>query len=280
MTIRLFRSYLLALAAVAGLAPAAAAQDQAPYERILVPIGYESELPGAFGSLWSTILTGINDTDVFVEVSAGRPTGNCIAVGTGCKEAPHQVFNLRLIAGSNPNTGAFVYVGKPGAGRVRFTLRVQDVSRQAQTWGTTIPVVRERDAFAGLLHLLDIPIDPRFRVALRIYDFDASPESPAADRSVRLRIYHRDFASPFLETVLPFGVHDIRGGDFPQVPSTVMIGNLTDAFPDLLSLPSIAPFGRNARIEIEPASPGLRFWAFVSVTNNETQHVTVIAPAQ
>ena len=32
------------------------------------------------------------------------------------------------------------------------------------------------------------------------------------------------------------------------------------------------------RIEVTPVTPGLRFWTFVSVTNNETQHVTLITP--
>jgi hypothetical protein len=32
------------------------------------------------------------------------------------------------------------------------------------------------------------------------------------------------------------------------------------------------------RVEISPQTPGMRYWAFVSVTNNETQHVTNIAP--
>jgi hypothetical protein len=33
-----------------------------------------------------------------------------------------------------------------------------------------------------------------------------------------------------------------------------------------------------ARIEIEPTLPDMRVWAFVSITNNETQHVTLVTP--
>src|SRR5260370_32300719 len=43
------------------------------------------------------------------------------------------------------------------------------------------------------------------------------------------------------------------------------------------TLPELQGVDR-VRIEITPATDGLRLWAFVSVTNNETQHVTVIAP--
>lgn len=39
--------------------------------------------------------------------------------------------------------------------------------------------------------------------------------------------------------------------------------------------PASSPF---VRVEVEPLGEGARFWAFVSVTNNETQHVTLITP--
>ena len=35
-----------------------------------------------------------------------------------------------------------------------------------------------------------------------------------------------------------------------------------------------------ARIEIEPVAQRLRAWALVSATNDDTQHVTAILPAQ
>ncbi|HET9866940.1 MAG TPA: hypothetical protein VFQ06_06585 [Nitrospira sp.] len=31
-------------------------------------------------------------------------------------------------------------------------------------------------------------------------------------------------------------------------------------------------------MEIAPVTPGLRFWAMVSITNNDTQQVTIVAP--
>ena len=32
------------------------------------------------------------------------------------------------------------------------------------------------------------------------------------------------------------------------------------------------------RIEVTPVTPGLEFWTFVSITNNNTQHVTLVTP--
>ncbi|HEX8152273.1 MAG TPA: hypothetical protein VF698_04060, partial [Thermoanaerobaculia bacterium] len=41
-------------------------------------------------------------------------------------------------------------------------------------------------------------------------------------------------------------------------------------------LPALSPSA--LRLEIEPLTPGSRYWAFVSVTNNDTQLVTVVTP--
>jgi hypothetical protein len=31
-------------------------------------------------------------------------------------------------------------------------------------------------------------------------------------------------------------------------------------------------------VEIEPLDPTTRYWAFASITNDETQHVTIVSP--
>jgi hypothetical protein len=54
-------------------------------------------------------------------------------------------------------------------------------------------------------------------------------------------------------------------------PSFAMIPDLERAFPEIAQLD-------RARLEIaEPGTP-FRFWAFVSITNNTTQHVTLVTP--
>ena len=46
---------------------------------------------------------------------------------------------------------------------------------------------------------------------------------------------------------------------------------------NLALLPELSAADR-IRIEVTPLVTGLRFWSYVSVTNNETQHVTTISP--
>src|ERR1700687_1921032 len=113
---------------------------QPPYERVLVPVVVAAATPGAYGSVWQTELGARNEADQRVVIS-DTPVGLC---GLCPPYAPHSTFRIPLNA-TNPNAGRFLYIGSPGVGNVTFTLRVQDISRQALTWGTAIPVVRDRD---------------------------------------------------------------------------------------------------------------------------------------
>jgi hypothetical protein len=234
---------------------------QPPYERVLIPLFVSGSLPGAFGSLWTTQLTVRNESDDSVVVT-NLPIGLC---GLCPPSEPRSTFSLPLFV-HNPNAGTFLYIGSPGAGKVTFTLRVQDVSRQAQTWGTAVPVVRERDVHSDTLQLLDIPTDRRFRTTLRVYDFD-TPDN----RSVRLRIYALNGNTPLVDTTLTLQGPRQDYPSFPDRPASAMIGDLVTAFPQLV-------IAGRLRIVIDSVTSGVRFWAFVSVTNDETQHVTVIAP--
>ena len=45
-----------------------------------------------------------------------------------------------------------------------------------------------------------------------------------------------------------------------------------------LDLSYLADRAQEVRVEVAPATEGLRFWAFVSTTNNQTHHVTLTTP--
>jgi hypothetical protein len=111
------------------------------------------------------------------------------------------------------------------------------------------------------------------RQTLRIYELDAR----VRQASVRVRMYRiapenrEPGAAPD-----PLLGESTLGLQFPS-PETL------DAHPGYAAvsdLSSIAPPGSatRVRLEIEPVTPGLRLWAFVTVVNNETQHATVITP--
>ncbi|MHB0969207.1 MAG: hypothetical protein ACYC7A_00045 [Thermoanaerobaculia bacterium] len=154
---------------------------------------------------------------------------------------------------------------------IHFTLRVQDVSRQALTWGTEIPVVRENAFRTGRISLPQVPLDARFRPMLRIYDVDRH------GGSVAIRFFDDDgvlLSEESVELIVPVGNQhpDPSGPATPDFyyPAWAQVSDFVARHPQLADHDRV-------RIEVEPPA-GVHFWAFISVTNNETQHVTLITP--
>lgn len=241
---------------------------EVPVERLLLPISLETAdgIPGAFGSRWRTFLDIFNESEETVFVGQ-NPELDCPF------ECPSQFFNGRspvsiIGAVGQPSTpAAFVYTSVPATGVVRFNLRVQDLSRQALTWGTELPVVRERDFTTTRMTLLSVPLHSRFRQTVRIYDFDANVGSRVI---VRVKAADSDLTLAEKEVVLAGG--GIRNDEGrPLTPAYAQLGDLKAEFAGLDDHTSV-------RLEFEPLTPGLRIWSFVSITNNETQHVTTITP--
>jgi len=244
------------------------------FERVLFPIVIYAPsplpgqtvrgVPGAYGSHWTTEIVGRNEADVPVTVQGWQHPSSC----GGIPECPNYEVSAHtwftVYGGSTDGSypGTFQFVSKPGNDRVFFNLRVVDLSRQSLTWGTEIPVVRERDVRTGTVALLNVPTDSRFRTMLRVYDFDGS-----LSHTVLVRFYAEQ--DVLAETELTLSHLGAVTGD---IPGYAQIGNFTDTFPQLSAFPRL-------RVEISPISEGVRFGAFISVTNNETQHVTVIAPS-
>lgn len=227
-------------------------------ESVLIPIALEEPVPGAFNSLFKTEVWVVNTgtaaikmapqcqivcEDIELSPGAARLNG---AVVHYAREAGRPFARVHLVAGSPDN--------------LTVTARVQDISRQAQTWGTELPVVRQTDLRSSL-NLVDIPTDIRFRQTLRAYSF-----SPT---QVRLRIFSlpTDAVSP--GSVLVDEVTQLASTAASSV-GYFQVLNLVDAYPQLLTAPRL-------RIEISSMS-NERIWAFVSITNNETQHITTITP--
>ncbi|HYS54545.1 MAG TPA: hypothetical protein VER58_12375 [Thermoanaerobaculia bacterium] len=226
-------------------------------ERILVPVSVQN-VKGVNGSLWETKDLIRNDSSVEVGITPTSP---------GFRIAPLSTVNgfLSVRFDHSDVPGTIFWLGYPEGfdkANLHFNLRVQDVSRQAQTWGTEIPVVRESELSTRKIVLLGIPTDSRFRQALRIYETDLRGAGVA-----RLRMFELDGKTPLVD--INVALPSASGSEFE--PGFAQYLWLTRDFPQLLSTTLL-------RIEIEPVSPGMRFWAFVSVTNNETQHVTVITP--
>lgn len=157
--------------------------------------------------------------------------------------------------------GALVYVSKEEARRVVLNLRAYDTSRSAENFGTEIPIV-PASAFAkgwDGITLIGIPSDPRFRNTLRIYGY--------GDGATQLTVTIEGENGLVVE-------HEV---DLPSQPDLFHPG-----YVELTSFPADAGM---LRVSIAPVVPPISApipppdrWAFISVTNNETQHITLITP--
>jgi len=247
------------------------------YERILVPvIGLG---PGAYNTLWLSELYVHNSGVIssFVSYPSAHPCALCPPppppAGIGSlllRPNETSTFNVFLERTTSPMTpGVVLYVSpKPARDSVSFELLLRNDAFRRDKWGIEIPVVREDRFRVGTTELMNIPLDPRYRVMLRVYDVDNVQDG--ADTSVIVRRYVRHNDSERLVDEQTLDLREIAGGgEFVAFPG---YGSLSGITADLASTVD------TLRVEVQPVTPGLRYWAFASVTNNETQDVTVISP--
>jgi hypothetical protein len=244
--------------------------DEATVQRVLLPLSFGNSIPGAFGSLWTMEFRVRNVGDTAVVFSPSSPFAGC-GVLPECPSflvPAHSTVLLtpNVVAPSSAIPGELRYLPREMSSQLTFNLRIRDMSRALSTWGTELPVIRDSAALTGPANLLAIPTDEQFRATLRIYDFFPSP---AGDPMVRIRIYSMTDDSLLGETEL--ALHSGSPTEYPLRPGYGLITNLLEQFPGAVDQGLI-------RIEVQPSTSGLRYWAFVSVTNNETQHVTTVTP--
>jgi hypothetical protein len=265
--------------------PAHAQSERTPsdFEMVLVPVYLDQARPGALGSLWRSELVIRNEGTVPVDVFQTECAQFCTCnprpatCAGGQPLAPGTLFsslNSVLVSDSfSPaNPGIFLFLRKPGASNVPINLRVRDLSRSSESVGTEIPVVRQCDMLTTTAHLLNIPTDARFRQHLRIYGMS----SPTGGADVRVRISALDSLTILAEQTFSLRPAERQpsiptGPAFISFPAYGEISALTSTFPQIQG-------STRVRIDVEPMTPGLIFWTFVSVTNNETQQITTVTP--
>ncbi|HVR44304.1 MAG TPA: hypothetical protein VMS56_12770 [Thermoanaerobaculia bacterium] len=246
------------------------------FDTILLPV-LARATGGVFGSRWESELwvhvSPGNGVELFPRFEACNacpkppPTGSPIEGGS--------TFEPRLLLEDAAFPPALLlYSNVMDRGRLSFNLRIRDLSRQSLTSGTEIPVVRGAEFFTGPVHLLNLPLEDGFRQMLRVYDPDAR-----IGARVRIRIFPLEGSEALVDlsetlSVAPGNdrVTDLR---LPLQPGYLEIGDFPRRFPQLAGT-------ENVRVEVEPVAAGgaapARIWAFVSITNNETQHVTTVTP--
>jgi hypothetical protein len=265
-------------------------RNSANYERLLIPV-LTGVLPGAYGSLWQTTLLLRNDGDTTLDAF---PLSSDCLTSIGCYRSvrsapafhPHQTgyhyspYQLGPFGTKGSATGSFLYVERGRIAQLSARLAVSDVSR-TPAGSTEIPLVPESEFFDMPRSILGVPLVPAMRVSLRVYTADERPDTTATVRIHEL-LPRPSPVPPYIdgpallaERTFTF-VHDAADdncgfftlGCPPGVrylPSTIVIGNLLDAFPELATAREQP---RGLRIEIEPVTPGLRYWPLVTATRD------------
>lgn len=232
------------------------------FERILFPVLFHSK--GIGGSEWVSEAVIWNPMPWFIENANYLEPVVCI--GFPCAERRSDRSRSRFSGEGHPH-GIALIAPRNEAPFQNFTLRVRDTSRQAQGFGTEIPVVREAEMYRNTkIPLLEIPLDPRYRVKVRVYAFqDRLYDRYAYDNSIDV-IRMNPLTLGFARMVL----HPQCGDDLctENPPSVPMYAEFTVA-------PGSAQEYTDLYIELPEGALG---WAFASITNNETQEVTLVTP--
>lgn len=234
------------------------------WRRILLPLAREYA-PGANGARWRTRTTMLIRSPQALDI---RP-GPCDRIVDPCFPLPLETpFDIGPLIYTQGNGGQFLYVRPGDEDKLFFNTRIYDEARLTQTAGAEIPVVREHELRTTILSLNGIPLAPQYRHTLRVYDADAR-----ADARVLIHVYAGAETTPRASVVRSLArspeTFELTSARLPSHPGYLELNPR-----ELVALDGVDTF----RIEVEPVDAGLRFWAFVSVTNNETHHVTTVTP--
>lgn len=221
------------------------------FARFLVPVFYNG--PGRHGSRWATEVAVRNSNDYPVDLWRDPD-----ALPTLEPHVPH------IVGFRDAHDGAFVIVPRDAAEEVHFNAIVRDVSRPMASWGSELPVVRETE-FRSEIELLNVPAYPGYRSLLRIYSLGSYPTPVLVNVDSMIDGHHIASKTLTLSSITPCAYLMPCTGDRPAAAATGMLDSL-----------GLSPSERTA-ITIRSLD-GLPIWAFVTVTNNETQHVTMISP--
>jgi hypothetical protein len=253
------------------------AAPESGWQMLLLPIYLDAEIPGAYGSRWKTDLwTRNNGTAAAALAPWVCPDGfACPAIFplTYSLQPGESLHNLpvpRRPAGSPP--ARLLYINRTSAEEVSLNLRVFDLSRATLNGGTELPLVREDDFRTTTANLLNVPLDTRFRKMLRIYEMRAAGEAFPMS-TFRVRIYDQvegTKATLLSETTVT--ALSTQSGSFRDAPAYGQIADLTEGISAVGDQPG------SLRVQVEPLTEGSRYWAMVSVTNLDTQQITIISP--
>ena len=233
--------------------------------KILIPVYFNA----AGGAAWNTFLV-INNRMSKPFSTPGLSFLVICPIPEGCfsDSVPPGQFGAPFptsAAGAVTTSPAGLLLQAPEdeADRLTFRLMISAQPRNPLERATEIRVVRERDLRTDLISLPYVELQGPVRVRLRVYDPDRHAN---AHVRVSLRPWYLPGAAPDASTVLT-----LQAPAAEYTPAYAEI-DVQRAFPDAIA------HGTYFNIDIEPLTPGLRFWAFATITDNATNDVQTVTP--
>jgi hypothetical protein len=222
------------------------------FERVLVPVW--SFGPGAYGSNWITQVSLLNNNFYVLEPYNRSPA----------RVAPGDAIALDF--GVSRRAGVLFFPPREFSDNLSYGSLVRDTSRQAEDWGAEVPIVRESEFRARPVNLLNVSGDARFRATLRIYD----PDSVDGDAYIRVNSMPTGANVGEMTIQLRSATPCVRFAPCASDEPASATVDLGGAFPGIAAEKSV-------RVQVMSFGGG-RLWAFITITNNQTQHVTTITP--
>lgn len=237
------------------------------YQTVLIPIVFSpfQILEGANGTRWTGEIWVHNGSQS--PIHSTQPLGPC-TVFCGPQMEPGDFQQQSGLVSNQHDGGALLHLPAAGADQIFVQARLLELTRNSQPTGVELPIVREGDFFTGPVSILAIPAGIDVRSALRVYD-------PRRMTNSAVRVEFLDPAGEVLAT------RELRPGDdavvppggtpgFPPAhPKVARLLDITMDFPQLNALDRF-------HVRITPLTPGMEYWAMVSVTDNVTQHVLLV----
>jgi hypothetical protein len=255
-----------------------AAQSLPDFEPILLPVFSERTIEGVGGSKFSTVLYVTSDVPFrFFPSAFGEGAIGTVQPYVPLVPIPSDATRL--------GKGRVLFVERANVGNVQFGyhLASTDAAGVAREQRTNLPVVRERDLRRGRTELIGIPNRPiieypngvagvvvgqRLRHTLRIYDVDAIGGVTA---TVSVHVTNMAGNTTLRTFTVPLNQREGSDASFPWYGEVAVE---LPCLPFSLHTPCIS---YDARLSIA-LDRDIRYWTFVSSTDNTTQHVSLTIP--
>ena len=245
-----------------------AVEEPGTRERILLPTYARNPITGAGGSTFTVRLIGYYNGELPIYPMQG-------AAASFREELVLLTGGKRILLAEEPGSanvlgaGRFMIMPKADSNRIElgYTLQSFDAAGAFREQWTSLPVVREGAFKSGTFNVVGVPLrGSTYRHTLRIYHLGAP-----GGGEVDVAFHHQE--PPYRVKSTPLKI-DARQGIDLSYPSFAQVG-----FSALLGPQDLEPASQDdmMRVEITPTRPGL-YWAFVSMTDNVSQHVTTIQP--